>query len=311
MTATKGEEVVVLDDGGGVERVGIRPSSATARRDRQRKRLRSVTRNKKSAIGGVLTLSLVAIALCAPWLAPYEADRMGATELYAKPSAAHWFGGDEFGRDLLSRILLGVRISIGVSVVVTLVSATIGGSIGLVAGLSGGRIDGLLGSVIDLLFGIPAVLLALFTATVLGPGLRTVVVALCIVYVPQFARVFRAAAISIKSREFIVAARASGAYPWQIAYRHILPNCLPPVLVHGALVMSLVILDEAALAFIGIGTQPPTPSWGIILRQGLDYLSRTPYTAIIAGIAIFLAVFSFNMLADGLRDQLDPRLKNR
>ena len=177
--------------------------------------------------------------------------------------------GTRLERDLLSRVLLGVRISVGVAFIVTLFSTIVGGLIGLTSGLAGGRVDGLLGGLTDLLFGIPTVLLALFAATILGPGLRTVVIALCIVYVPQFTRVLRAAAISVKNREFVTASRASGAHPIHIAFRHILPNCLPPVIIHSALVMSLVILDEAALAFIGVGTQPPTPSWGVFCDRDL------------------------------------------
>lgn len=287
------------------------PPGDRSRLSSRRKSLRRILSNKKLVAGGSLVLAMLLLGVFAPVLAPYESDQMGATELYARPSAQHWFGGDEFGRDLLSRIIYGVRISISAAFVVTTVSLLVGGCLGLVAGLAGGRIDGLIGGVADLLFGIPTVLLALFAATILGPGLNTVVVALCIGYIPQFIRVLRAATISVSQREFVVASRALGAHPTRIALRHILPNCLAPLIIQAALVMSLVILDEAALSFIGIGTQPPTPSWGIIMRQGLDYLSRTPYPAIVAGFAIFVAVFGFNLMADGLRDHLDPRLQGR
>ncbi|MEA2514882.1 MAG: peptide/nickel transport system permease protein, partial [Thermomicrobiales bacterium] len=195
--------------------------------------------------------------------------------------------------------------------IVTSVSLLVGGALGLLAGLAGGRIDGAISSVTDLLFGVPTVLLALFAATIFGPGLNTVVFALAIVYVPQFARVLRAATMDVSHREYVVAARAIGVTSGRLAFSHVLPNCLSPVIVQVALVMSLVILDEAGLSFIGVGTQPPTPSWGIILRQGLDYLTRTSHPAIIAGASIFVAVFAFNLLADGLRDHLDPRLRGR
>lgn len=280
-------------------------------RSQFQKNLRRALKNKKLVAGGALTAALALIAIFAPLLAPYAPDKMGAAPLYAKPGGDHLFGGDEFGRDLLSRMMYGTRISLGVSVIVTSVSLAIGATLGMVAGTVGGRIDGIISGLTDLLFGVPTVLLALFAATIFGPGLNTVVIALSIVYVPQFARVLRASTIDVSHREYVIAARAIGAKPLRVSFKHVLPNCMSPVIVHASLVMSLVILDEAGLSFIGVGTQPPTPSWGIILRQGLDYLSRTAHPAIIAGAGIFVAVFAFNLLADGLRDHLDPRLRNR
>jgi len=267
--------------------------------------------NKKLVVGGLLTLFLMAVSVLAPLIAPYKPDQMSAAPLYARPGGDHFFGGDEFGRDLFSRMIYGTRISLGVSTIVTSIALLTGGVLGMLAGLIGGRIDSVIGGVTDLLFGVPTVLLALFAATILGPGLNTVVIALSIVYIPQFARVLRAATIDVSHREYVIAAKAIGAKPMRVALSHVLPNCLSPLIVHAALVMSLVILDEAGLSFIGVGTQPPTPSWGIIMRQGLDYLSRTTYPAIIAGGGIFFAVFAFNLLADGLRDHLDPRLRGR
>ncbi|MFM9108581.1 MAG: ABC transporter permease, partial [Chloroflexota bacterium] len=208
-------------------------------------------------------------------------------------------------------ILYGTRLSLGVAFIVTVISASLGCALGLAAGFLGGRTDSVIGSLTDLLFGVPTVLLALFTATIIGPGLQTVLVALSIVYVPQFARVLRGAAISVSGLEYVTAARALGASQSRIAIRHVLPNCLSPMIVQISVVMSLVILDEAALSFIGVGTQPPTPSWGLIIRQGLDYISRSAYPAVIAGDAISIAVLAFNLLADGLRDFLDPRLRGR
>lgn len=286
--------------------VRARPGELAFRRE-----LRRAAGNKKLVAGGLLTALLGLIAIFASVIAPHPPDQMGAAPLYARPGSGHWLGGDEFGRDLLSRMIHGARISLGVSAIVTSLSLLVGASLGLLAGLVGGRVDVAISGVTDLLFGVPTVLLALFAATIFGPGLNTVVIALSIVYVPQFVRVLRGATINVAHREYVVAARAMGARPMQVAFRHVLPNCLSPLIVHASLVMSLVILDEAGLSFIGVGTQPPTPSWGIILRQGLGYLSRTAHPAVIAGAGIFVAVFAFNLLADGLRDHLDPRLRGR
>ena len=288
---------------------GTRASLAT--RPHWTKQLIRAARNKKLLIGGMLVASLILAALLAPWISPYPSDEMSVTKLYAPPSTAHWLGGDEFGRDLLSRIMFGARISLGISAVVTSSAFLIGGLLGLAAGLRGGRVDSLISGVADLLFGVPTVLLALFAAAIFGPGLRTVVISLSVVYVPQFVRVLRASTMDVSQREYVQAARAMGASPRRVAFVHVLPNCMAPLIVQVALVASLVILDEAGLSFIGVGTQPPTPSWGIILRQGLDYLTRTSNPAVIAGASIFFAVFSFNLLADGLRDHLDPRLRGR
>lgn len=281
------------------------------RRPRWRRELRAIARNKKLVIGAFLVAILALVAVFAPAIAPYPADQMRVAPLYAPAGPNLWFGSDEFGRDLFSRIVYGTRISLGISTVVAGSALIVGGVLGVVAGLAPGRLAATITAVTDLLFGVPTVLLALFAAAVYGVGLRTVVFSLSIVYVPQFVRVLRGSVLSVANREFVTAARASGATPFRVAAAHILPNCLSPVIVHTATVMSLVILDEAALSFIGVGVQPPNPSWGIILRQGLDYLSRTSQTTVVAGAAIFVAVFAFNLLADGLRDQLDPRLRRR
>jgi ABC-type dipeptide/oligopeptide/nickel transport system permease subunit len=288
-----------------------RQGFALSRTQRSKRLALQILRNKKLFAGGVLVLALIAIALLAPWIAPYPPDKMSVTPLYQKPSGAHWLGGDEFGRDLLSRIMHGARISLGVSAIVTGSALIAGGLLGLAAGLLGGRIDSVVSGLADLLFGVPTVLLALFAAAIFGTGLKTVVIALSIVYIPQFVRVVRAASMDASNREYVQAARAIGASSTRVAFRHVLPNCMAPLIVQVALVSSLVILDEAGLSFIGVGTQPPTPSWGIILRQGLDYLTRTAHPAVIAGASIFFAVFTFNLLADGLRDHLDPRLRGR
>ena len=286
-------------------------ASSSGRRRVSWRDSRGARRNKKLMGGLALVCLLAGTAIFAPWIAPYAPDQMRVAQLYEPPRPGLWLGADEFGRDLFSRIIYGTRISLGAAALVAGFALLLGGMLGLVAGLEAGRADAAIGAITDLLFGVPTVLLALFAAAVFGPGLRTVIIALAVVYVPQFVRVVRGATIAAAQREYVTAARAAGASPVRVAGVHILPNCVSPLIVHTATVMSLVILDEAALSFIGVGAQPPTPSWGIILRQGLDYLTRASHPAIIAGASIFIAVFAFNLLADGLRDQLDPRLRGR
>lgn len=270
---------------------------------------RVLARSRKASVGLVMLLILVSVGLAAPLLTPYEPSDMRAAPMFAMPSLAHPLGGDEFGRDLLSRTMYGIRVSLSVSLVVAFLSMLLGVPLGMLAGYTAGKLSALIMGLADFLFALPTVLLALLAAAILKPGLETVVIALSIVYIPQFLRVMRGAALQAIQQEYVLAARSVGASHTRIIFKHLLPNTVTPLLVQSALVLSFVILDEAALSFIGVGTQPPTPSWGLMLREGMKNLYRAEHLSLFPGIAITFAVLAFNLLGDGLQDMLDPHLR--
>jgi len=265
--------------------------------------------SKKAYIGFIMLILIAFLGILSPLISPADPTQMMVGSIYEKPSLAHPFGTDSFGRDILSRCLYGIRLSLGISLFVTTCAMILGVFLGTFSAYIGGRVDEILAGGADILFALPTVLLALVAATIIGPGLRTVIISLIIVYTPQYFRLTRGSVLGILHNEYIEAARALGASDWRIIRHHILPNCLAPILVQTALAMSFVILDEAALSFLGLGTQPPTPSLGLMLRQGLDYLYRSSYLTIFPGLMIFICVLTFNLLGDGLREVLDPYLR--
>lgn len=270
---------------------------------------RRFVRNRVAPIGLVIIAASVIVALLAPAVVPHDIRRMSPQDALAPPGGPYLFGTDEFGRDVFSRVLMGSRISLVVAFFSVATALALGTSIGLAAGFFGGWWDAVSMRAMDVVFAFPAILLAIAIMAVLGTSLVNLVLAIGIVYTPQFARVARAAALTVRSLEFVDAARALGLGNPRIIWRHVIPNVLAPVMVQVSLSLSLAILSESALSFLGLGTQPPTPSWGNMLSEGRQFLEIAPWNAVFPGLAIMIVVLGFNLLGDGLRDLLDPRLR--
>ncbi|MGA2974318.1 MAG: ABC transporter permease [Spirochaetia bacterium] len=261
--------------------------------------------------GAIVGLYLIVILVSLFWL-PFNPVSMDTKNVLSAPSLAtgHLFGTDEFGRDILSRIMKGCSVSLIISISATALGAMVGTFMGIWAGYLGGRWDHWIMRVADVLFSFPSLLLAIFVMAILGEKTYNVVLAIGIVYIPQFARISRGAILTIKSNEFVRAARSSGAGSGYILFRHLLPNILVPLIVQVSLSLSVAILLESSLSFLGLGVQPPAPSWGNMLSGARKVMVIAPWTAIYPGLAIVLLVLGFNLLGDGLRDILDPRLRN-
>lgn len=262
-----------------------------------------------AVVGMLVILATVCAAAAAERLAPHDPLLIRTEVMLRPPSPAHVLGTDQFGRDILSRILVGARSSLLVAFSSVALAGSAGMLIGVVSGYSGGWLDGMSMRAMDVIFAFPAILLAIAIMAVMGTSLSNLILAIGVVYTPQFARVARAAVLSIKHVEFVEAARAMGAGASRIMARHLLPNILPPVIVQISLSLSLAILSESTLSFLGLGTQPPTPSWGNMLSEGRQFMEIAPWNAVFPGAAIMVAVLGFNLLGDGLRDVLDPRLR--
>jgi peptide/nickel transport system permease protein len=262
------------------------------------------------AVAGAAIVGVYALAaFTAPIVSPHDPFTMASHSLLAPPGPLYPLGTDQFGRDLLSRLLYGTRVSLAVSVASVAAALAGGGAIGVASGHYGGRIDALLMRMMDVIFAFPAVLLAIAIMAAAGTSVWTIIAAIAIVYTPQFARVSRASVLATRSLEYVEAAAALGAGTRRILARHILPNISAPVVVQTSLSLSLAILTESALSFLGLGTQPPTPSWGNMLAEARRLMTVAPWTAVFPGAAIALIVLGFNLLGDGLRDLLDPRLR--
>lgn len=266
--------------------------------------------NRLGIAGICIVAVFVAVAILAPWIAPYD---VGATNLsirYMAPSAEHWFGTDSTGRDILSRVFFGARISLQVGIVVVTVSALVGTIIGAIAGYSGSWIDRVLsGYVFNVFLAFPGLLLAIALVAFLGAGLNKLIFALCIIGWVGYARLIRGQVLKVREYDFVQAARALGAGDWRILFVHILPNAIQPLIVQASLGMAGAVLSEASLSFLGLGVPPPAPSWGVMIEEARDLstLQAAPHALIFPGLAIALTVLAFNFIGDGLRDYLDPR----
>ena len=267
--------------------------------------------NRLSIVGLALIAGFLLLAFAAPLIAPADPMQQALYNRLSPPTLAHPFGTDDFGRDILSRVIYGARISLRVGVVAVLIALLLGTGIGLVAGYWGGWIDQVLMRVMDLLLAFPSILLAIGIVAILGPGLENAMLAVGIVAVPQYARLVRASVLTVRETDYALAARALGASDVRILAIAILPNCLAPLIVQATLGLATAILDAAGLSFLGLGAQPPIPEWGAMLSQGRELIVRAPWVLTFPGGAIFLTVLAFNLVGDGLRDALDPKAVRR
>ena len=261
-------------------------------------------------VGLALVLVFLGVTGLAPWLAPYDPIHADFANVLAPPSWPHPFGTDDIGRDILSRVIYGSRISLSAGLAPVLFALAVGLPLGLLAGYAGGTIDNVLMRAVEVILAFPTLVLALGITAILGPKLSHALLAIGLVFVPNFARLIRGQVLSVRENDFVTAARALGGSDTRVVLQHVLPNCVAPLLVQSSFAISFAILVEAALSFLGLGTQPPTPSWGIMLSQGRGYLEQAPWLGAFPGLAIFLTVLGFNLMGDGLRDALDPRLKS-
>jgi peptide/nickel transport system permease protein len=264
--------------------------------------------NKNFTVGFILSATVVVAALISLLWTPYDANRMNARQRLQGPSIQHPLGTDQYGRDTLSRVMVGAGNSIIVGLVTVAIGLSAGVLLGLAAAYYGKLVDESIMRFSDLLFGFPAVLTAILITSILGPSMINAMLAIGIFYIPVFARLTRAVSLTIWEREFIAAARASGISEWAVTWRHVLPNILSPLLIQGTIQFAVAILAEAGLSYLGLGTQPPNASWGRMLNEAQTYMSLAPWMAIFPGLAIAWAVLGFNLLGDGLRDTLDPRM---
>ncbi|MCB6610789.1 ABC transporter permease [[Clostridium] symbiosum] len=266
--------------------------------------------NRLAVIGSAILLIFILLAIFAPLIAPYDPYFMDGTAVLQAPGGAHPLGTDNMGRDILSRVIYGSRISLWVSIVSVSIATVLGLILGVAAGYFGGVLDTLLSRLTDIMFSFPEVLLALLIMSILGASLNNIVIAIGIVYTPIFARIARGAVLSIRGSLYIEASRSIGVPNRTIIFQHIIPNILSPVIVQVTLSLAFAILAEASLSFLGIGVEPDIPSWGVMLSNGKEWLELAWWSAVFPGVFICLAVLGFNILGDGLRDILDPRLRN-
>ncbi len=284
---------------------------APAVETRKRRRLPAPLRSPLTVAGMIIIGVFVALAILAPALAPYEPQQQKLAQRLKPPTAAHIMGTDQLGRDLWSRLLYGARISLTIGLVVVLSAGIFGTLVGLVSGYAGGVVDEVLMRITDIFFSFPALILAMAIAGALGPDLVNAMIAIAVVSWPVYARLVRAQVLSLRRREFIEAAEAVGVPTPRLLWRHLLPNSLAPILVQASFDMGAAILAAAGLSFIGFGAQPPTPEWGVMISEGRKYVSTHLWLSLFPALAILMTVAAFNLIGDGLRDALDPRLSSQ
>jgi len=269
--------------------------------------LRRLRRRRAAIVGLAVVVGFILLALFAPWISPYDPLQTSWSAVRKAPSAAHWFGTDEIGRDVLSRVIWGTRASLLAGLVSVCISLVCGVPIGLLAGYVGGATDALISRMTDAMLACPFLILAIALAAFLGPSLTNAMIAIGVSATPVFIRLTRAQVLAVKVEDYVEAARALGNPPWRIALRHVLPNAISPLIVQATLAIAAAVIAEASLSFLGLGQQPPAPSWGSMLNTAKNYIDNAPWMAVWPGLSIFLLVLSFNLLGDGLRDALDPR----
>jgi peptide/nickel transport system permease protein len=271
--------------------------------------LRDLLRKREAQIGGLIVLTLLLAALFAPWIAPFDPYALNVEDRLQPPNATYWFGTDDLGRDMFSRIIYGARTTIQTGVVVILIAATIGTTIGLISGFMGGTVDLVIMRLTDVGLAFPYILLALAIVASIGPSLQNALIAIGIAYTPGWARFVRGNVLAVKNNDYVLAGRAIGARPGQIMRRHVLPNVLPAIIVIASLDFPAAVLSTAALSYVGLGAQPPTAEWGSLLTGARSYMRTAPWLVNYPGLAIFVTMLGFNLLGNALRDILDPKLR--
>jgi peptide/nickel transport system permease protein len=272
---------------------------------------RRVVRSTNLVVGAAILALVIGSAIFALQIAPRNPIDQAFSEQLRPPSPAHWFGTDEFGRDIFSRVIYGARIALVIGVLADGIAVLLGVLLGIVAGYFGGRVDSAVMRVMDVLLAFPYLLLAMIVVAILGPSLTNAMLAIGIVYTPQFARLVRGTVLAVREQEFVEAAGAVGAGAVRILGRHVLPNILSPIIVMATLTVGFTIVETAGLSFLGLGATPPTPEWGSMLATGRSFMLTAPWIATFPGLAILVTVIGFNLAGDGLRDLLDPRLRGR
>jgi len=282
--------------------------TAPALPERRRNRAWSkFKRNRSAMLGAAIVLTIIVVAILAPFLSSYDPAQVGFTAIRKAPSATHWLGTDELGRDIFSRMLYGARASLLAGMCSVLIALLAGVPLGLLAGYFGGLIDGCISRATEALLSIPFLILAIALAAFLGPSLTNAMIAIGVSAAPLFIRLSRGQVLAIKNEDYVQSTRSLGASNTRIILRHILPNVMPALIVQATIMIASAIIAEASLSFLGLGLQPPNPSWGSMLNTAKNFMTQAPWMSIFPGGAIFLAVFGFNLLGDGLRDALDPR----
>lgn len=267
-------------------------------------------RNKAAMVGGILILFFIVIAIIGPFIAPYEPSAQDYTKKLVGPSSENFFGTDHHGRDIFSRIIHGMSITLYIGFFSVIIGTVFGVLLGIISGYYGKRVDAIIMRCMDVLLAFPGILLALAIVSVLGGSLTNVIIAVGIFSIPVFARIVRGSTLAARKLEYVDAVRALGASDTRIIFRHILPNILSPIIVQATLRMATAILTASGLSFLGMGAQPPTPEWGAMLSAGRNYMWDAPHVALFPGVAIVIVVLAFNIFGDGLRDALDPKMKN-
>lgn len=267
-------------------------------------------KNKLAILGMVIIIGFILIGIFAPLIAPYDYDTLNVGERLSGPSANNWFGTDDLGRDIFTRIVYGARISLSVGFFAVSGALIFGTLLGITAGFFGKWVDMIISRIFDVLLAFPSILLAIAIVAILGPSLQNALIAIAIINVPIFGRLVRSRVISIRQEEYIMAAKAVGMKNRRILFHHVLPNSIAPIIVQATLSFGTAILEAAALGFLGLGAAAPTPEWGKMLSDSRDYIQSAPWTVLFPGISIMLVVLGFNMIGDGLRDALDPKMKN-
>ena len=278
------------------------------KKDRRKQFLKTFFSGKQVYVGTVILIIVVLGAICAPLISPYNPNEQNLMNALAKPGTEHWFGTDDLGRDIFSRIIYGSRISMIVALVSTAIAGVCGMIIGLIAGYFGGKIDAVIMRIMDAMMSIPVVILALVIGSILGKGLFNICLCIGIVMIPAYARTTRGQVLQVKQLDYVIAGKLGGAKAMKNAFKHVLPNCLAPNLVLMTMNMGSAILTEASLSFLGMGINPPTATWGAMVSGGYRYLSTEPWIAIIPGLFVLITVWAFNICGDAVRDALDPKL---